>query len=96
MNVQYYRDKWNEIHENAAKVQRGFWSHRDFCDWMREVPRQLPCKICRNHAIAYLESNPPEYSHNAFDWAWRFHNAVNARLGKDFYDYNRAARKYGV
>lgn len=96
MNVQYYRDKWDQIHGNAAKVIHGRWSHRDFCNWMRDVPYELPCKSCQNHAVSYIDSNPPEYSHNAFEWTWRFHNTVNARNGKPFYDYDKATRRYGV
>jgi mitochondrial FAD-linked sulfhydryl oxidase len=44
----------------------------------------LPCPECKKHAYRYLLRNPPDLSGNeAFRmWAWRFHNAVNARLGK--------------
>jgi hypothetical protein len=49
----------------------------------------LPCAECRNHAIRYFRRNPPDlHSSEALQiWAWRFHNAVNARLGKSLISY---------
>lgn len=43
----------------------------------------LPCEECRGHATAYSRKYPPDFSGSAGfqTWAWRFHNAVNKRLG---------------
>lgn len=44
----------------------------------------LPCGECRYHATEYARVYPPDFSgtHNYQTWMWRFHNAVNRRLGK--------------
>ena len=44
----------------------------------------LPCYECRNHARAYMYAHPPNLASGPClqGWTWRFHNAVNARLGK--------------
>jgi len=44
----------------------------------------LPCPECRVHATTYAREYPPDFSGSTGlqTWAWRFHNAVNYRLGK--------------
>lgn len=44
----------------------------------------LPCAECRGHSKEYISENPPDLSSSQSlqVWAWRFHNAVNERLGK--------------
>lgn len=44
----------------------------------------LPCPECQQHALAYARQYPPDFSGSSGfqTWAWRFHNAVNYRLGK--------------
>jgi hypothetical protein len=51
---------------------------------------RLPCAVCRDHAIRYLQRHPPDLaSTDALQtWAWRFHNAVNARLGKQLVSFD--------
>ena len=46
--------------------------------------RSLPCAACRGHALAYARAHPPalDGSREFQTWAWKFHNAVNRRLGK--------------
>mgnify|MGYP003692587161 CR=1 FL=1 len=46
--------------------------------------QRLPCEECRMHATKYARQYPPDFSGSAGfqTWAWRFHNAVNYRLGK--------------
>ena len=96
MDLQFYRRKWNEIHNKAAQVSRGERSFKRFVDWIIEMPRDLPCKICRNHAIEYIRDNPPELTANPFYWSWQFHNAVNLRKGKPLMSYEDAADRYRV
>lgn len=96
MDYEFYRRKWHEIHSKAAQVVRGERSHRRFCEWMREVPDSLPCKICEGHARKYLKENPPEFASDAFVWTWKFHNAVNLRKDKPLVSYEEAAARYRV
>lgn len=46
--------------------------------------QSLPCAECHSHAMEYIRAYPPDFSGSkGFQkWVWRFHNAVNHRLGK--------------
>lgn len=56
----------------------------------------LPCAECRYHATCYVANNPPALASSLTfqSWFWRFHNAVNLRLGKPFYSYDRYLEDY--
>jgi FAD-linked sulfhydryl oxidase len=56
----------------------------------------LPCVMCRRHATGYTMSNPPKLVDNQdFQiWVWRFHNSVNARLGKKICEYDDYLSNY--
>lgn len=95
-NVDFYREKWKEIHTNGSRVLKGELSHHDFCRWIRTVPGELPCSKCRKHAQEYIHENPPERKPNSFRWGWKFHNTVNRRKGKPLVDYTSAAEQYSV
>jgi len=106
-DVEFYRQKWKEIHTQAARVNKGKISHMGFCQWMHRIPEQLPCIICRNHATQYLRDHPPEEAlqltlqaksggDNAFRWSWKFHNEVNERKGKLIMPYDEAAAQHGL
>ena len=58
--------------------------------------QRLPCLDCRQHATAYVAQNPPDLD-DTFSlqaWAWRFHNAVNQRLGKRALTYDEYLALY--
>ena len=50
--------------------------------WLVATARVLPCTECQQEAMDYVESRPPAGAADIFDWSVDFHNAVNARLGK--------------
>jgi len=84
---------WHTIHVT------GVWADSSerfifFCKWLRLQVENLPCEDCRKHAREYLQHNPPEKSEDAFIYTWRFHNAVNKRLGKPEMDYDTAKNLY--
>jgi FAD-linked sulfhydryl oxidase len=56
----------------------------------------LPCPTCRSHATIYARSFPPDLSGSrGFQiWAWRFHNAVNQRLGKPLMSAEKYQQTY--
>lgn len=58
--------------------------------------QSLPCEECRVHATAYARQYPPDFSGTTGfqTWAWRFHNAVNRRLGKPLVDAEEYRRLY--
>lgn len=56
----------------------------DIAYFLRRIrPRleSIPCKMCREHALQYIDRDPPEryvtQIDGLFDWSWRFHNYVN-------------------
>lgn len=61
-----------------------------------ECVQRLPCFECRAHADAYLRAAPPglESSAQFQAWAWRFHNSVNARLGKPHFSAAEYVARY--
>lgn len=52
------------------------------------IPVFLPCEMCKNHAISYLESKKYLFDWavsnrtNLFEFTWAFHNHVNASINK--------------
>lgn len=65
----------NPSQEDKLRMFRRFWA----------FVQSLPCPECQTHATQYARDYPPDFSGSAGfqTWAWRFHNAVNRRLGKD-------------
>lgn len=44
----------------------------------------VPCPECRKHIEEYRRSNPlPVDARELGEWIWKFHEAVNERLGKE-------------
>jgi len=90
---------WYTIHITALKLGQDL-----FIDWIRITLNSIPCLKCRNHAIEYLDENNPTkfrdiYNSNGeligmFQWTWKFHNDVNARLSKKIYDFDEIYRMY--
>jgi hypothetical protein len=60
--------------EEARRAFRRIWA----------FVTRLPCAACREHATRYVLRQPPILTSSSLlqVWAWRFHNAVNARLQK--------------
>ena len=61
---------WREIHTATEPTP----------EFIANIQQRLPCGPCKSSMAEYLRDNPPDYE-NWFDWAWRLHNAVNAKLG---------------
>jgi len=56
----------------------------------------LPCPECRAHSMGYLAKYPPDITDSATlqAWTWRFHNSVNARLGKPAFPFSAYQQVY--
>lgn len=56
----------------------------------------LPCDECKFHAIRFVMQSPPalESTYSMQTWAWKFHNSVNARLGKPVISYTKYQHLY--
>lgn len=87
------RQLWNRLHQRPSYVT--VW-HREGA-WLDAFAASIPCEECRAHWREIVrESPPPTRNHLAyFDWTWRAHNTVNARLGKPQYDQAAARKRYG-
>ena len=58
----------------------------------------IPCIECQQHSIDYIRQNPVNASggHSLQLWVWKFHNAVNARLGKPFMSLHQYLEQYSA
>ena len=56
----------------------------------------MPCPECRAHSMGYLAKYPPDITDSATlqAWTWRFHNSVNARLGKPAFPFSAYQQVY--
>lgn len=71
MSPQRGRQLWAELHL-AASFDLG---------WLARVN----CGDCRTFTSAWIAANPP--TPDFFEWGWRLHCAVNAKLGKSVVVY---------
>lgn len=63
---------WREIHTRVNPDAA----------WFATVIARLPCGSCKADTLAYAKDNPPDFGPGYPVWAWRFHNYINAKLGK--------------
>ncbi|MNK83908.1 Erv1 / Alr family protein [compost metagenome] len=88
---------WYTIHLTAKHAQSAS-QKAAFIDLMKTLSLFYRCAKCRKHMTAYINENPIEvYLNNEdglFFWSWKFHNAVNKRLGKPEIDYNTALEMF--
>lgn len=65
-------------------------------NFLQSLAYLLPCEKCRQHYSEYLQANPPAVENRTTFAMYlnKFHNSVNARLGKDQVAYD-ANRPYG-
>lgn len=94
---------WFVLHLNSFQA-RDISSQTEFVRFLRNLIQHLPCEHCRGHATRYLLDNPPERfigrqdsqgdSMPLLEYTWRFHNAVNQRLGKSQLPYAVVKQSY--
>lgn len=93
---------WNIIHRMAfaAKTRPAM---ENFIFLMKQICDGFPCKVCKGHCQEYIKNHPMEKEYNTlvggeslgmFLWSWRFHNAVNLRLGKPQMNWQTAYDLY--
>lgn len=96
---------WNIIHRRSYNA-RTHAQQVQFIDFMHEVCEGFPCTVCKGHCVEYIKNHPLEdYIDQTveiagtqlvlglFIWTWKFHNAVNARIGKPIMSWDTA---YGI
>lgn len=69
-----------------------------FIKTMKIIINNIPCHTCRGHAIEYINTHKMEDylkdEYGMFLYTWKFHNAVNKRLGKDIMSYDMAFHRF--
>lgn len=96
--------EWIVIHTLAFNAKTPE-EKKSFCRNFRLIINTFRCSNCRQHAIAYIESNPPEIhariivekgheDTTMFRYTWEFHNTVNKRLGKPKMSWEQAYKEY--
>ena len=89
---------WAWLHALSISYPAAPTKHERFAAFARvhAFIRSLPCDECTQHATAYVRRFPPDFSGSCGlqTWAWRFHNAVNLRLGKPIVDAEAYRRLY--
>lgn len=89
---------WNWLHVTAINYPR----EPTLADARRAFRRiwnfvsNLPCAECREHAVRHVIRSPPTLTDSDAlqAWVWRFHNVVNACLGKRLVSYEEYRRLY--
>lgn len=74
---------------------------KDRFDWNNSLTLfavTFGCKTCSDDMVEYIQKNPVDLTSRItlFWWVWRFHNYVNAKLGKPFFTEEQAIEKYLV
>jgi hypothetical protein len=89
---------WNQIHTETIRypVSPSRAEEVKMRARLVQLVTELPCPECRKEAIRHLMQNPPatRSTYALRTWGWRFHNAVNARLGKPQFPYESFCRSY--
>lgn len=93
---------WDVIHRRAFKA-RTRAQQLSFAEFMKDVCHTFPCFVCKGHCTEYIKNHPLEehigvlvdingeqIALGIFVWTWKFHNAVNARLGKPIMSWETA------
>jgi hypothetical protein len=84
---------WMLFHALIEKSSEEFYKikYKEIFNLIRSVCLELPCPVCRRHAIEYLKNINIQHltTREMFrEMLYNFHNNVNARLGKPLYGYN--------
>jgi len=97
---------WNVIHRIAFKA-RIHDKQIIFIELMKEICYGFTCIVCKDHCTEYIKNHPMEEYIDVlvdingecipigmFVWTWKFHNAVNARLGKPIMSWDTVYNLY--
>lgn len=91
---------WTLIHSNGSLVDKGKMTQEAFAEFFRLLveEKQLPCEKCRIDTVEHISSNPIKHiagSRNTYlRWTFDFHNAVNKKLNKEMFPWDRCLSIY--
>lgn len=99
---------WNLLHRQAFDA-RSPDKQKEFINLMKDACYGFPCINCRVHCSDYINNHPLEEFLNStieingeklllgmFVWTWKFHNAVNKRIGKPIMSWDTAYNLYSA
>lgn len=100
---QTYSQKWIDIHALSASVKKKE-DHEHRLEAIMIIIESIRCEKCYKHATKYLsENNPRECFYEKdeygvyvglFNYFYKFHNIVNLRLNKNYFNYETAKEMY--
>lgn len=78
---------WNLLHGMGARAGKGVEKlrkdeEREILWLIKNLESIIPCGECRKHIGIYKKENMLKSSLEVGEWLWKFHEAVNERLGK--------------
>lgn len=87
-------DIWNYIHTYTVLIKNDlFYTNKDkICSHLYAIATQLPCPLCSDHAIKYLNKHKLKNIKSKQDLVmlfFNFHNEVNRRKNKPLYQHNK-------
>lgn len=92
--------RWIEIEGPALWAELHRWALHGDIDrpllWLGEFTAKLGSCDCGGHWRQWMLDNPPDVSNREalFEWTWRAHEAVNARLGKAGMTFDEARARW--
>lgn len=92
----WLRGWWLQYHYDSLFADQNPERRLHFIDRLNYHKEIFPCEKCINHYKKYILENPPEKEQYMFVYTWKFHNAVNVRLGKPTMDFDDYIRIYKV
>ena len=90
---------WIFIHAFSYRVNEEYYNNnKNVCfNIIIYICSNLPCPVCRNHAIAYLKTNNIRICNTKEKfkkYLWYFHNSVNKMLKKQQFSYESFDQLY--
>ena len=81
---------WIFMHSFAFKVDENYYKNNKnvCCNIISYICANLPCPMCREHALTYLKDNNIKLFNKKEKfkkYLWYFHNNVNIRLHKNIF-----------
>ena len=83
---------WKLFHTLAEKIKDNYFMEEknNLIHFITLICNNLPCSMCKNHAVLYLKKNPMKKIKTKDDlknYIFNFHNEVNKRKRIKIYNY---------
>ena len=89
---------WGLLHAATFGYPENPSLEKQFAMWnfLHSLSCALPCETCVNECDSYVKTNPPpvDNAKKLQKWGWKFHNAVNKRLRKPLFSWEKTKNYY--